>query len=105
MAHVVTGRCIGCRYTECVAVCPCDCFSEIEAPRMVVIDPSSCIDCTACREVCPVEAIYRDEDVPERYESFVELNAIRWAEGVPISDSIGPLETAVDFEEIKRREE
>ena len=48
MAYVVTGNCVNCRYTDCVVVCPCDCFAEIQDPNMLVIDPVACVDCDAC---------------------------------------------------------
>jgi ferredoxin len=73
MAFVVTEPCQGCKYTDCVAVCPCDCFHEGE--QMLYIDPSHCIDCEACVPECPVEAIYHDSAVPEKWRHYVELNA------------------------------
>lgn len=72
MAHVVTGACFGCKYTDCVVVCPMDCFHEGE--RMLYIDPEACIDCGACPSECPVEAIFPDEDVPDNQKPFIELN-------------------------------
>ena len=73
MPHVVTDRCIRCKFTDCVDVCPVDCFHEIE--EMLVIDPQECIDCGVCIPACPVEAIFLDEDVPEDQQEFIELNA------------------------------
>jgi len=73
MTFVVTESCIKCKYTDCVEVCPVDCFHE--GPNMLVIDPDECIDCTLCEPECPVEAIMSDEDVPENDQSFIELNA------------------------------
>ncbi len=73
MAFVVTSPCFGCKYTDCVVVCPCDCFHEGE--RMLYIDPERCIDCDACRSECPVEAIFYEEDVPEEWKGFIGLNA------------------------------
>ena len=75
MTHVVCEPCIKCKYTECVAVCPVDCFHEDD--EMLVIDPVECIDCTACVPVCPAEGIFEQEDVPERWEHFIALNAER----------------------------
>ncbi len=72
MAHVVTGACFACKYTDCVVVCPTDCFHEGDS--MVYIDPESCIDCGQCIPECPVEAIFPDEDVPEDQSPFIELN-------------------------------
>lgn len=73
MPFVVIESCIKCKYTDCVEVCPVDCFHE--GPNMLVIDPDECIDCTLCEPECPVEAIMADEDVPEEMQSFIELNA------------------------------
>ena len=73
MAYVVTEPCFDCKYTDCVVVCPVDCFYEGE--RMLYIDPEECIDCDACVPVCPVEAIYAQEDVPSDMHDFIALNA------------------------------
>lgn len=73
MTFVVTESCIKCKYTDCVAVCPVDCFRE--GPNMVVIDPDECIDCAVCVPECPVNAIYGEEDVPPPQKSFIDLNA------------------------------
>jgi ferredoxin len=73
MAYVVTDNCIQCKYTDCVEVCPVDCFHE--GPNFLVIDPDSCIDCAVCVTECPAEAIYADADVPENMKHFIEINA------------------------------
>ena len=73
MTYVVTESCIKCKYTDCVDVCPVDCFRE--GPNMLVIDPDECIDCTLCVAECPVEAIYAEDDVPPAQEHFKALNA------------------------------
>jgi len=73
MTYVVTENCIKCKYTDCVDVCPVDCFRE--GPNMLVIDPDECIDCTLCVAECPVEAICAEDDVPENQRAFLELNA------------------------------
>ncbi len=73
MTHVVLDSCIRCRYTDCVDVCPVDCFRV--GPNMLVIDPDECIDCGVCIPECPVEAIVAEEDVPASQEQFTELNA------------------------------
>ncbi|MEX0715572.1 MAG: ferredoxin family protein [Planctomycetaceae bacterium] len=72
MAYVVTEPCFGCKYTDCVVVCPCDCFHEGE--QMLYINPDECIDCDACRVECPVEAIYFEDDVPPEWREYVEFN-------------------------------
>ena len=73
MTYVVTESCIKCKYTDCVDVCPVDCFRE--GPNFLVIDPDECIDCTLCVAECPVEAIYSEDDVPADQQHFTALNA------------------------------
>ena len=73
MAYVVTEACIRCKYTDCVTVCPVDCFRE--GPNFLVIDPDECIDCMLCVPECPVDAIYADDDVPADQRHFIALNA------------------------------
>ena len=73
MTYVVTDNCIRCKYTDCVEVCPVDCFHE--GPNFLVIDPDECIDCTLCEPECPAEAIFAEDDVPAGMENFIELNA------------------------------
>lgn len=73
MPFVVTENCIKCKYTDCVEVCPVDCFKE--GPNFLVIDPDECIDCTLCEPECPVNAIYPEDDVPAGQEEFIRLNA------------------------------
>jgi ferredoxin len=73
MAYVVTEPCRGCKYTDCVVVCPCECFHEGE--DMLFIDPEHCIDCEACVAECPVQAIYHESSVPEKWRQYIELNA------------------------------
>ncbi len=73
MTFVVTESCIKCKLTDCVEVCPVDCFHE--GPNMLVIDPEECIDCTLCEPECPVEAIFSEDELPEEQNKFLELNA------------------------------
>ncbi len=73
MTFVVIDNCIRCKYTDCVEVCPVDCFRE--GPNMLVIDPDECIDCNLCVPECPVDAIFAEDELPEGKESFTELNA------------------------------
>jgi len=75
MAHVVTSKCSGCKFTDCVEVCPVACFYELE--NQLVIHPDECIDCTACVDVCPVQAIYLEENVPAEYQEGIEFNAVQ----------------------------
>ena len=73
MTYVVTDDCILCKHTDCVEVCPVDCF--VEGPNFLAIDPDECIDCAVCVPECPVNAIYAEEDVPETQRAFVDINA------------------------------
>ena len=73
MTFVVTESCIKCKYTDCVEVCPVDCFHE--GPNFLVIDPDECIDCTLCVPECPVDAIFAEDDLPEDQKNFTALNA------------------------------
>lgn len=73
MTYVVTESCIKCKYTDCVDVCPVDCFHE--GPNFLVIDPEECIDCTLCVAECPAEAIFAEDDVPSAQMEFIALNA------------------------------
>ncbi len=72
MTHVVSDSCILCKYTDCVDVCPVDCFRE--GPNMLVIDPDECIDCAVCIPECPVNAIYAEEDLPADQLHFIKIN-------------------------------
>ena len=73
MTYVVTEACIKCKFTDCVDVCPVDCFHE--GPNFLVIDPEECIDCTLCVAECPAEAIFAEDDLPENQREFLALNA------------------------------
>src|SRR2546430_12835681 len=77
MAFVVCQPCRDCKYTDCVVVCPCECFYQDET--MLYIDPEHCIDCEACVPECPVEAIFYEGNVPTQWAQFVPLNAERVA--------------------------
>lgn len=72
MAYVVTENCINCKHTNCAAVCPVDAFRE--GPNFLAIDPFECIDCDACVSECPVDAIYPDDEVPSKWEHYIQLN-------------------------------
>ena len=73
MAHIVTSKCVGCKFTDCVEVCPVACFYELDG--QLVIHPDECIDCTACVAECPVEAIYADSVLPAEFAANTEQNA------------------------------
>ena len=72
MTYIVTESCIKCKYTDCVDVCPVDCFKV--GPNFLAIDPDECIDCAICVPECPVNAIYAEEDVPEDQREFIQIN-------------------------------
>ena len=73
MTFVVTESCIKCKLTDCVEVCPVDCFHE--GPNFLVINPRECIDCSLCPSECPVGAIMEDRNVPKDQRKFIRLNA------------------------------
>jgi ferredoxin len=73
MAYVVTSPCFGCKYSDCVVVCPTECFHE--GDQMLYINPDDCIDCGACPSECPVEAIFPEWEMPEDQKDFIQLNA------------------------------
>ena len=73
MTYIVIENCIKCKYQDCIEVCPVDCFYEGE--NMLVIHPDECIDCGACEPECPVEAIFAEEDLPEEWHPYIEINA------------------------------
>jgi ferredoxin len=100
MAHVVTGRCVDCVYTDCCTVCPVDCFYEIENPRMLVIDPDTCIDCQLCVPECPIQAIYEQDELPEAYQEWTAKNAELWEAGTQISTKKDPLPGAKTLDAI-----
>jgi len=99
MPHIVTDKCVGCKFTDCVEVCPVACFYEHE--KQLVIHPEDCIDCTACVAECPVEAIYAEDDVPEEFQANIEFNAtisheFQDAGEDAITEQKDPLPTAED---------
>ena len=73
MTYVVTEDCVDCKYTDCAAICPVEAFHEL--PDRLYINPETCIDCDACVPECPVEAIFAEASLPERFSEWLELNA------------------------------
>ena len=96
MPFVVTENCIRCKYTDCVEVCPVDCFHE--GPYFLVIDPDECIDCTLCEPECPAEAIFAEDDLPEAQASFKELNAELTKLWPVITERKDPIEGAKEWD-------
>ena len=99
MTFVVIDNCIRCKYTDCVAVCPVDCFRE--GPNMLVIDPDECIDCNLCVPECPVNAIYAEDDLPEAKKEYLDLNK-RLAKKWPAITKMKPApEDADDWKDVE----
>tara|TARA_Y100001934_G_scaffold85257_1_gene105940 strand:+ start:379 stop:702 length:324 start_codon:yes stop_codon:yes gene_type:complete len=73
MTFVVGENCINCKHTDCVEVCPVDCFYE--GPNFLVIHPDECIDCALCEPECPVEAIFADDELPEDQQQLLDIAA------------------------------
>lgn len=97
MAHVVTDKCVKCKYTDCVEFCPVDCF--VELPDMLVINPETCIDCGLCVQSCPVEAII--SDIYDHNNVWTLYNKNKVQEGHPLSQKKAPLDQADYFAKIK----
>ena len=99
MAYVVAEPCIKCKYTECVEVCPVNCFYE--GANFLVIHPDECIDCGACEPVCPTKAIYPDSELPAKWQMFKELNA-KYASLWPnIAEKKEQLPEAEEYKEVQ----
>ena len=96
MTFVVTEACIKCKLTDCVEVCPVDCFHE--GPNFLVIDPDECIDCTLCEPECPAEAIYPEDDLPEGMEIYIKLNEELSQEWPVITEQKDPPFDAEDWD-------
>ncbi|QIT55178.1 ferredoxin family protein [Aquisalimonas sp. 2447] len=96
MTFVVTENCIKCKYTDCVEVCPVDCFHE--GPNFLVIDPDECIDCTLCEPECPPEAIYSEDDLPDEMSHYLELNAELSQKWPVITEQKDPPEDADEWD-------
>lgn len=99
MTFVVTETCIKCKLTDCVEVCPVDCFHE--GPNFLVIDPEECIDCTLCEPECPVEAIFSEDELPEGQEDFLKINADLSLQWPVITEAKDPPADADDWREVK----
>ena len=101
MAYVVTESCIKCKYTDCVEVCPVDCFYE--GPEFLVIHPDECIDCGLCEPECPIEAIYADDELPENQIEFIEINAKLADVYENITEAKDALPDAENFKDIEEK--
>jgi ferredoxin len=101
MTHVVTESCIRCRYTDCVDVCPVDCFRE--GPNFLTIDPDECIDCAVCVAECPVNAIFAEEDVPADQQQFIKINVELARKWPSITKTKAPLDDADDWKDVTKK--
>jgi len=97
MTFIVVENCIKCKYTDCVEVCPVDCFHE--GPNMLVIDPDECIDCTLCEPECPVEAIKSEDDLTDAEQPYLELNTELSKQWPVINEMKPPLDDADDWKD------
>ena len=100
MTYVVTEACIKCKYTDCVEVCPVDCFHE--GPNMLVIDPDECIDCTLCEPECPVDAILSEDELSDDQQKFLQINielSEKWPVIVEIKDPPSDADEWVDVKD------
>ena len=99
MAYIVAEPCVNCKYTDCVAVCPVDCFYEGE--NMLVISPDECIDCGACEPECPVSAIFEEDELPEKWDGYREINERLAGEWPNIVDQKDPMDSADEFKDVE----
>ena len=99
MTYVVVDSCIKCKLTDCVEVCPVDCFYE--GPNMLVINPDECIDCALCEPECPLDAIKAEDEVPEDQISFIELNQELCTEWPNITEQKNPLPDEKKWRDVK----
>ena len=103
MTYVVTESCIKCKYTDCVEVCPVDCFYE--GPEFLVIDPEECIDCGLCEPECPIEAIKADDELPPDQIEFIEINLKLAEVYANITEAKDPLPEAEKYKDIKNKKQ
>lgn len=92
MTYVVTEACIGCKHTDCVQVCPVDCFRE--GPNFLVIEPSECVDCGLCEIECPVDAIASESALDANQHYLLQLNAELASQWPRIAERKEPLPDA-----------
>ena len=99
MTHLVTENCIKCKYTDCVSVCPVDCFYE--GPNFLVINPDECIDCAVCIPECPVNAIVQQDDIKDPIENqyWFDINKRLSNKWKVITKQINPLPDAEEWKD------
>ena len=103
MTYVVAEPCVKCKYTDCVDVCPVDCFYE--GVNFLAIHPDECIDCGACVPECPTEAIFSEDDHPEKWEEWTELNAELVQNWPNITARKDPLPEADEFKDVEEKKD
>ena len=103
MTHTVCQPCYDCKYTDCVAVCPVECFYMDE--KMLYIDPADCIDCEACVPECPVEAIFAEDDVPDAQQAFIAKNRELAAKWKPIIERKPAPADADEWAKVKEKKQ
>ncbi|MFC1751034.1 ferredoxin FdxA [Pseudomonadota bacterium] len=101
MTYVVGDNCIKCKYTDCVEVCPVDCFHE--GPNFLVIDPDECIDCTLCEPECPAGAIFSEDDLPDEQQEYLALNAELAQTWPVITEKIDELPDAAEWDGVENK--
>lgn len=101
MTYVVGDNCVKCKYTDCVEVCPVDCFHE--GPNFLVIDPEECIDCTLCEPECPAGAIFSEDDLPEEQHGYLAINAELAQEWPVITEQKDPLPDAAEWDGVENK--
>jgi len=97
MAYVVAEPCVKCKYTDCVEVCPVNCFYE--GANFLVIHPDECIDCGACEPVCPTKAIFPESDLPAKWAEYTKLNADYCTQWPNLAEKKPALPEAEDFKD------
>jgi ferredoxin len=103
MTYIVAEPCINCKYTDCVDVCPVDCFTEGE--NFLTINPDECIDCGACVPECPAEAIFEESELPEKWSEYIEINARLSGSWPVITDKKDSMETADEWKDTEEKRE
>lgn len=98
MAFVVTDLCINCKFSDCVEVCPVDCFHE--GPNMVVIDPEHCIDCALCEPECPIGAIVSEDELTESQREFAEINRLKAQVWPSLTTKKDPMPDAANWRDV-----
>jgi ferredoxin len=101
MAYVVAEPCVKCKYTDCVEVCPVNCFYE--GANFLVIHPDECIDCGACEPVCPTKSIFPESDLPAKWAEYKELNDTYSRQWPNISEKHDPLPEAEQFKDVESK--